>query len=366
MCDTRETRDGDGPTKVPIDAVPDPVVRYERRDQSLVIIERNDAFESAFESIPAGTAVREWLTAATSADDQSAAAICSSLVDGDRVDTAVGGRHGADDSGGEYRLRTLDDASDGGAGDGFLVLTDVESMRPPEVEVDRIASVISHDLRNPIDVANIHLRAARKTGESEHFDQVRQSHDRMERIIQDVLTLARGAHVLDITAGIDIESVARDAWSTVETESASLTVGDDLPTTDADPDRLQRLFENLFRNAVEHGPPSPDSQARQDADEGEVESGHRPGSDPPDDGLNVWVGRADEGFFVADDGVGITPAERERVFDPGYSANGPSDGTGLGLTIVERIAEAHDWTISLTAGAAGGARFEFRPASDSD
>ena len=414
MCDERETRRTDARTKVSIDAVPDPVVGYEHRGQSLVIVEQNDAFESAFESIPVGTAVREWLTSATSADGQSAAAICSSLVDGDRVDTAVGGQHGADDSGGEYRLRTLHDASDSGAGDGFLVLTDVGSMRPPEVEVDRIASVISHDLRNPLDVANIHLRAARETGNSEHFDQVRQSHDRMERIIQDVLTLARGEHVLDVTAGIDIESVARDAWATVETESASLTVGDDLPTTDADPDRLQRLFENLFRNAVEHGPASPASQAQQDsaerssagsrtqsddtgrasasepsvadapedavehsstsprsqapedADDGEVGSDHGLGDDLSNNGLEVRVGRADEGFFVADDGVGITPGERERVFDPGYSANGPSDGTGLGLTIVERIAEAHDWTVSLTAGSAGGARFEFHPASDSD
>ena len=78
------------------------------------------------------------------------------------------------------------------------------------------------------------------------------------------------------------------------------------------------------------------------------------------------MGRVEDGFFVADDGVGIPPAERERVFDPGYSTNETGDGTGLGLTIVERIAEAHDWTVSLATGSAGGARFEFRPASTTD
>jgi signal transduction histidine kinase len=154
--------------------------------------------------------------------------------------------------------------------------------------------------------------------------------------------------------------VARDAWATVETESASLTVADDLPATDADPDRLQRLFENLFRNAVEHGSTSPESRASQDT----AENSHEEGA--IEVGVEVRVGKTDGGFFVADDGVGIPPVERDRVFDPGYSANGTSNGTGLGLTIVERIAEAHDWQVSLTAGVTGGARFEFRPSPDSD
>jgi len=373
MGDDREARCGVART-VPIDAFPDPILRYERREESLVVVDRNPAFERAFESTSVGTTVSEWLTTAASADDESVEEVRSSLADGRRVDTIVG-QGGHEDTGMAYRLRTLADTGESDDVGEFLVVTDTGSTQSTDVEVDRIASVISHDLRNPLDVANIHLRAARDTGDAEHFDQVRQSHDRMERIIQDVLTLARGAHVLNVTADVDVEDVARDAWATVETESASLTVAEDLPATDGDPDRLQRLFENLFRNAVEHGSTSPPSQAPEDA----VEHGStdtRPGADnaaeegyeeaSPEDGVEVRVGRTDGGFFVADDGVGIPPAERERVFDPGYSANGTSDGTGLGLTIVERIAEAHDWTVSLTTGSAGGARFEFCPASDSN
>jgi signal transduction histidine kinase len=370
MCDEREARYRDTRTTVPVDAFPDPVLGYERRGESLVVVERNTAFERAFESVPVGTTVSEWLTTATSADSQSVAELRSALIDGRRVDTTVNGQDSAEDSGAEYRLRTLVDADESDDVSGFLVATDIGTTRSTKVGVNRIASVISHDLRNPLEVANIHLRAARETGDAEHFDQVRESHDRMERIIQDVLTFARGAHVLDVTANLDVEEVARDAWATVETESASLTLEDDLPAADADHDRLQRLFENLFRNAVEHGSGDDGTQTRRDALERADGQGSPNGDcsegDPSNPGVEVRLGRVDGGFFVADDGAGIPPAEQERVFDPGYSTTEPSDGTGLGLAIVERIAEAHDWTVSLATGSAGGARFEFRLTSDSD
>lgn len=359
MGNEREDLRGDAQATIPMDAFPDPILGYERDKESLIIVEQNAACKRVFESVSVGTTVSKWLSTAMSADEQSLKDLRSALSDGNRVDTRVA-HEGHEDSGGEYRLRTLSDAGESEDVDGFLQVTDVESEASASVEVDRIASVISHDLRNPLDVANIHLRAARETGDTEHFDQVRQSHDRMERIIRDVLTLARGAHVLNVTADIDIEDVARDAWATVETESASLTVANELPAIDADPDRLQRLFENLFRNAVEHGSTSSGSNSRQD----DRDHGHEQGS--TEDAIEVQVGGIDGGFFVVDDGVGIPPAERERVFDPGYSANGTSEGTGLGLTIVERIAEAHDWTVSLTAGSAGGAKFEFRPSLETD
>jgi signal transduction histidine kinase len=178
----------------------------------------------------------------------------------------------------------------------------------------------------------------------------------MERIIQDVLTLARGESALDTVTGVDVEAVATDAWATVDTRGASLAVDGDLPTVEADPDRLQRLFENLFRNSVEHGAGARTDDAAQPSQS----------TDSSGRGVGVRVGRVDGGFFVADDGPGVPPADRTRVFDPGYSGNGTTGGTGLGLTIVEEIADAHDWTVSLTSGERGGARFEFRPRPEAD
>ena len=60
----------------------------------------------------------------------------------------------------------------------------------------------------------------------------------------------------------------------------------------------------------------------------------------------------------ADDGVGIPAAERDRVFESGYTT--ASDGTGFGLRIVSDVADAHGWGVSVTESEAGGARFEFR------
>jgi signal transduction histidine kinase len=96
----------------------------------------------------------------------------------------------------------------------------------------------------------------------------------------------------------------------------------------ADPERLGSLFENLFRNAVEHG-----------------------GAD------RVRVADRETGFVVDDDGSGVPEETRERVFDRGFTTN--EDGTGLGLAIVESIADAHGWSARVEESPAGGARFGF-------
>jgi signal transduction histidine kinase len=130
----------------------------------------------------------------------------------------------------------------------------------------------------------------------------------------------------------------------------------------ADPSQVTRLFENLFRNAVEHGSTSPRSQTHEDA----VEHGSTSSQPKADNAVergngdvDVRVGRlADAGFYVADDGPGIPPEEREKVFEWAYSLGG--DDTGFGLAIVRQIAEAHGWAIAVTESESGGARFEFR------
>jgi signal transduction histidine kinase len=349
------------PASIPVDAVPDPVVGYVVDEGSPVVRETNEAFDDTFDGAPDGTAVERWLDGLGVATTTTAA-VCSSLASGDDLDavvepTASGGATTETD---RYRLLSRRDSVADDV-DGWFLLSPVDGdpRDSAEVEVDRIASVISHDLRNPLDVANAHLQAARETGDDDHFESVKEAHDRMEGIIQDVLTLARGRSTLALTADVDVETVAANAWRSVDTAAASVSFEDDLPSVEADPDRLQRLFENLFRNAVEHGSTSPDSQARPGTD-GPVESTADGSADTgSDDSVAISVGATDEGFFVADDGVGIPPAERDRVFEPGYSISGRDGGTGLGLTIVAEIAEAHGWAVDLATGPRGGARFEF-------
>jgi signal transduction histidine kinase len=139
------------------------------------------------------------------------------------------------------------------------------------------------------------------------------------------------------TQRVSLSSIAEQCWSMVETGEADLVIESDR-TFMADPDRLQRLFENLFRNAIEHAGP-------------EVTVTVGALSDPP-------------GFFVADDGPGIPEEKRDEVFESGYSTG--ESGTGFGLAIVQEIADAHGWRLSVTESADQGARFEITVVESSE
>ena len=192
------------------------------------------------------------------------------------------------------------------------------------------ASVVAHDLRNPLAVAQGFLDLAAETGDPDHFERVRSAHDRTERLVADLLALARGETEVEDAEAVDLAAVATEAWGYVDTNDASLAVEGPVPTVTGDPGRLTQLFENLFRNAIEHG-----------------------GRD-----IAVTVGRvADDGFYVEDDGAGIPPERRDEVLEHGVTSS--EEGTGFGLSIVVDIARAHGWAVSVADGADGGARFEF-------
>jgi PAS domain S-box-containing protein len=213
-------------------------------------------------------------------------------------------------------------------------------LKAQNERLDQFASVVSHDLRNPLQVAQGHLELARaRLGDDESLDRVEGALGRIDAIVDDVLTLAREGMGSPDVSETAVAAVARRAWDSVDTADARLVVETSV-VVDADEGRLQRLFENLFRNSVEHG-----------------STGDDPGADEPS--VTVRVGHVENGergtFFVEDDGSGIAPDERDRVFESGYSTS--SDGTGFGLDIVSAIATSHGWDVSLSDGTLGGVRF---------
>jgi PAS domain S-box-containing protein len=194
--------------------------------------------------------------------------------------------------------------------------------------LDEFAGVISHDIRNPLNVAQGRTALLQEESESEHLDPVERALDRIESIIDDTLILARQGNTVGDQETVEMADLVGRCWGMVESPDATLGIADEFAVR-GDPDRLQHVFENLFRNAVEHG-----------------------GND-----VTVRVGRdGADGLYVADDGSGIPASERDRVFEAGESFSG---GTGFGLTIVKRIAEAHGWRVTVTESRDGGARFEF-------
>jgi len=228
--------------------------------------------------------------------------------------------------------------------------------------LDQFASLVSHDLRNPINVASGYIQQTKATGDIEYLDKAEEATERMEAIIEDVLALAREGQEVTDPEEVSLQTIASEGWSNVDTKGASLSLPDNARIV-ADGDRLKRLFENLFRNSVEHGSTSSRTQSDDSVEHGTDQSdpNFRDLSE-----LTITVGVANESeteltLFVADDGVGIPEKNRDRVFEDGYTTG--SDGTGLGLAIVEQIAHAHGWEVSVTESEAGGAQFEIHHVS---
>jgi len=242
-----------------------------------------------------------------------------------------------------YLFRSTIVTRDSSRLEGYGIYTDITERKRREQQLkhqnerlDEFVSIVSHDLRNPLNVASgrthLLLDDIEDGAVQEGLREVAAAHDRMARILDDTLTLARQGRVVGETERVSIDSVAADAWQQVETGDATLTLEAEA-TVEADSERLQQLFENLYRNAIEHA------------------------------GAECTVavstpGTHENGFSIADDGPGISPDDRELVFEHGYSTN--SDGTGFGLSIVQSIAEAHGWSVAVSESETGGARFDVR------
>jgi len=188
--------------------------------------------------------------------------------------------------------------------------------------------VVSHDLRNPLEVARTRCQLAIEDCDHSHLDAVERAHERMETLIDDLLVLAQNGATIAEPEWLDFATLVDRCWTTVRTADATLENEADGRIC-GDENRLRQLLENLFRNAVSHG--------------GET--------------VCVRIETTDCGFCVADDGPGIPVADRERVFDVGYSTR--DAGTGFGLSIVSQVADAHGWDVTVTESDSGGARFEF-------
>jgi len=202
-------------------------------------------------------------------------------------------------------------------------------LKEKNEQLEQFASIVSHDLRNPLNVLEGSLQLAEETGEEDQFEQCYRAIERMNTLIDDLLSLARSGSVIDETESVSLGSLVDECWQGIDVANGTLQL-DVEPTTEihADRSRLRQLFENLIRNAFDHG----------------------------SDDTTVTVGTLDNGFYIEDDGPGIPEDDRAKVFESGYST--VSGGTGFGLAIVNEIVDAHGWEIRVTNSETGGARFE--------
>ncbi|MBX0296405.1 PAS domain S-box protein [Haloarcula nitratireducens] len=207
----------------------------------------------------------------------------------------------------------------------------VAELEASNERLESFASMLAHELRNPVTIGHIYSRQLPDETDSDAVEYVTDAFDRIETMIDVMLVLARGNDAVDTTESVNLAEMAREAWDDVGGLSASLDIDLDM-TVQADETYLQHLFANLYRNAVEHG-----------------------GED-----VSIAVGELSSGFYVEDDGIGIPEDDRDSVFEVGYTTAAEQGGTGLGLAFVRELTEAYGWECRITESESGGARFEFR------
>lgn len=205
---------------------------------------------------------------------------------------------------------------------------DRKQLQKQNQRLEEFTSVVSHDLQNPLSIAKGYVDLAMEAEDVGHLGEASDAIHRMETMIDELLTLARQGESIGETTTIAVVDVVDDAWNGIDTKEAELVTDgvESIPEQEADVSRLQEVFENLFKNAIDHA-----------------------GED-----VTITVRDIDEGIAIGDDGNGIPDDEIDQIFDRGYTGG---NGTGFGLAIVEEIVNAHDWSIKVGESDMGGAEF---------
>lgn len=327
-------------------SIRDAVVEVEIIDERPIVRSVNPAFEDIFGYTPAeirGESLNEFIV--PDGCEEEASNLDARTADGKYNDkvltrmTATGER--------EFLYRGVP-YQQGDSRYAFAVYSDITEQKQREAELeeknqqlDEFASILTHDLRNPINIAEGYLNQVKEPENQQCVELIERAHDRMKAIIEDTLTLTKESQPIEEGERIAIRSLADSAWELVDTKQSELHVIDEFDLV-CDSDRLTRLVENLFRNAIDHNDESMTVRIGiHDTGRAETSSG--------DDKRGA--------FYIADDGCGIPAAQRDRVFELGETTS--RHGTGLGLPIVQRIAHAHGWEVQVADSTEGGAKFIF-------
>ncbi len=218
-------------------------------------------------------------------------------------------------------------------------------------ELEQFAYVASHDLREPLRMVSSYLSlierqmGANLAGDlAEFLNFARDGARRMDRLILDLLEFSRIGRLSNPTVRISLaellDRALADMALRIEETGAEIETSGAAALVRVSEDDVTRLFDNLISNALKYRNPEVRPRIR-------------------------ITCRADRGrvtVSVADNGIGIPPEQRERVFRMFQRLHGREDyggGTGIGLAICKKIIERHGGSITLDDSPLGGARFVF-------
>ena len=237
----------------------------------------------------------------------------------------------------------------------ILVIEDVteraratEELKRKNEELETFVYTVSHDLKSPIismhGFSSILLKEYQeRLGEEGkgYIERIKENARHMEVLISDLLALSRLGRTVSSFEDVSSLKIAKRACSNfkqrLEEGRVDVSIGDNLPTIHCDEDRTYKVFENLVSNAIKF---------MGDTEKPMIEVGYEE------------KGRFHQ-FFVRDNGIGIDPKYHRRVFEIFQQLKKVehSEGTGIGLVIVERIVRNHGGRVWVESEEGEGATF---------
>ncbi|ELZ17849.1 PAS/PAC sensor signal transduction histidine kinase [Haloterrigena salina JCM 13891] len=206
-----------------------------------------------------------------------------------------------------------------------------ERLRASNKRLEQFAHAASHDLQEPLRMVSSYLQLIENQyGETldeegrEFLEFAVDGAERMRNMIDALLAYSRVETQGDPFEPVDLNDVLMDVQTDlqrkIEETDAEITVTD-LPRVEGDASQLRQLFQNLLDNALEYS-----------------------GDEPPRVSVSAEQDRTKGIIAVRDEGIGIEPANHDRIFEVFERLHSREDhsGTGIGLSLCERIAERHD------------------------
>lgn len=228
-----------------------------------------------------------------------------------------------------------------------------EALARSNAELEAFAYIASHDLREPLrkvqafgDRLQSRYEAALDERGADYLARMQNAAQRMEALIDDLLTYSRVTTQAESFEVVDLNTVATEVVADLEVRieetQGRVDIGS-LPTVDADRVQMRRLMQNLISNALKFHKP-------EIAPVVEVSGEVVPGKDPSERAARITV---------ADNGIGLDLKYKARIFAPFQRLHGRStyEGTGMGLAICRKIARRHGGDVEVESEPGRGSRF---------
>lgn len=225
----------------------------------------------------------------------------------------------------------------------------IAELEAKNAELERFTYTVSHDLKSPLVTITgflSYLEKDARSGNFESFDKdikrIQQAVKKMQELLKDLLELSRIGRLMNEPVEISFGEIVKEALAAVNGQASSHPVRFELVDTEqkilGDHIRLVEAMQNLLDNAIKFMGSQPNPQIK----------------------IGIIKNKENNpAFFVQDNGIGMDPQYRERIFGLFNKLDSNSQGSGVGLTIVKRIIEVHGGKIWVESQLGKGSTFYF-------